>query len=220
MSSFLTIAIIHLLALMSPGPDFAIMVKQSLSQPRRIVLWTAAGVALGILVHVAYSLLGLGLIISRSIVLFSVIKLLGAGYLIFIGWKSLTAKAPHSPSPAPCPPKPWRRRDGGGGRGEGVMSVGRALRVGFLCNALNPKVTLFFLALFTQVIDPRTPLIVEIFYGLFMSAQTFTWFALLGSVLTLNPIRSSLDMIHLWAERVMGVVLIALGIKVALSTRN
>ena len=207
MSPFLTIAIIHLLALMSPGPDFAIMVKQSLSQPRRIVLWTAAGVALGILVHVAYSLLGLGLIISQSIVLFSIIKLLGAAYLIFIGWKSLTAKAPaHEATHA--------------SRMEQLMSPFQALRVGFLCNALNPKVTLFFLALFTQVIDPRTPLVVEILYGLFMSLQTLVWFSLVGSVLTLHPIRSSIDAIHLWAERVMGAVLIALGIKVALSTRR
>lgn len=207
MSAFLTIAIIHLLALMSPGPDFAIIVKQSLSQPRRIVLWTAFGVALGILVHVAYSLLGLGLIISQSIVLFSIIKLAGAAYLIFIGWKSLTSKAPAHHQ---------EERE----RRTSVMSVTQAVRIGFLTNALNPKVTLFFLALFTQVIDPQTPLVVQLIYGLFMSAQTFFWFSVLASVLTLRPVRSCLDVIHLWAERVMGAVLIALGVKVALSTQR
>ncbi|NOS66961.1 MAG: LysE family transporter [Candidatus Peribacteraceae bacterium] len=207
MSAFLTIAVIHMLALMSPGPDFAIIVKQSLSQPRRIVLWTALGVALGILVHVAYSLLGLGLIISQSIVLFSIIKLIGAAYLVFIGWKSLTAKAPAHDQEE-------------NRRAASVMSVPQAMRIGFLCNALNPKVTIFFLALFTQVIDPQTPLVVQLLYGLFMSAQTFFWFSTLASVLTLRPIRSCLDLIHLWAERVMGAVLIALGIKVALSTQR
>ncbi len=207
MSAFLTIAVIHLLALMSPGPDFAIIVKQSLSQPRKIVLWTALGVALGILVHVAYSLLGLGLIIAQSIVLFSLIKLAGAAYLIFIGWKSLTAKTPahHQEQTR---------------HASAVMSIPQAVRIGFLCNALNPKVTIFFLALFTQVIDPQTPLSVQLLYGLFMSAQTFFWFSTLASVLTLRPVRSCLDVIHLWAERVMGVILIALGIKVALSTRG
>lgn len=207
MSAFLTIAVIHLLALASPGPDFAIIVKQSLSQPRRIVLWTALGVALGILVHVAYSLLGLGLIISQSIVLFSIIKFLGAAYLIYIGWKSIRAKAP-------------AHDDVQSRRSASAMSILKALRVGFLCNALNPKVTLFFLALFTQVVDPSTSIAVQLLYGLFMSVQTFLWFSMLGSVLTLHPIRSSLDVIHLWAERVMGAVLIALGIKVALSVRE
>lgn len=207
MSTFFTIAIIHLLALASPGPDFAIIVKQSLSQPRRIVLWTALGVALGILLHVAYSLLGLGLVISQSIVLFSIIKLIGAAYLIFIGWKSLMAKAP-------------AHHDAENRTSVSVMSIPQAVRIGFLCNALNPKVTLFFLAVFTQVIDPYTPLVVQLFYGVFMCVQTFAWFAILGSVLTLRPIRSSLDVIHFWAERVVGVVLITLGIKVALSARD
>ncbi len=207
MTTFLTIALIHLLALASPGPDFAIIVKQSLSQPRRIVTWTALGVALGILVHVAYSLLGLGLIIAQSILLFSIIKLIGAAYLIFIGWKSLTAASPvHDQEQTR--------------HASAVMTTAQAIRIGFLTNALNPKVTLFFLALFTQVIDPRTPFIIELFYGIFMSAQTFVWFAMLASVLTLRPVRSCLDVIHLWAERVMGVVLIALGVKVALSTRH
>src|SRR3989344_4015691 len=91
MHAFLTIALIHLLAVASPGPDFAIVLKQSLSQPRRIVYFTALGVGLGILIHVAYSLVGIGFIIARSIVLFSIIKWLGAGYLLFIGWKSLRA---------------------------------------------------------------------------------------------------------------------------------
>ena len=208
MSAFLTVAIVHLLGVASPGPDFAIIVQKSLSQPRKVVVWTALGIGLGILVHVAYSLLGIGLVISRSIVLFSVIKLLGAAYLIFIGWKSLTAK-------------PSRR---GENSSEGdltpALSPLAAVRVGFLTNALNPKATLFFLALFTQVIDPGTPAIVQLFYGVYMSVATFVWFSLLGSVLTMHRIRSCIDAVHVWAERAMGAVLIALGVKVALSARH
>jgi len=207
MGTFLTIALVHLLAVASPGPDFAIMLKQSLTQSRRTVVWTAFGVALGILVHVAYSLVGIGLIIAQSIVLFSIIKWIGAGYLLFIGWKSLTAKPPvkitgstHTDTPA--------------------MPACAAVRVGFLCNALNPKATLFFLALFTQIVDPSTPLIIQLLYGAYMSVATFLWFSGLGSVLTLNALRKRLHSVHLWAERVMGVALIALGIRVALSARE
>ncbi len=207
MSAFLTVAFVHLLAVASPGPDFAIVVKQSVTQSRKIVLWTAFGVALGILVHVAYSLLGIGFIISQSILLFTTIKLLGAAYLLFIGWKALTAKKPHqSLSPSDAPPR--------------QMSAWNAVKVGFLCNALNPKATLFFVALFTQVIAPTTPIALQLFYGLYMSVATFVWFSMLGSVLTMQIIRRHIDVFHLWAERMMGAVLIALGLKVAFATRE
>ena len=115
-----------------------------------MVKWTAFGVGLGILVHVTYCLLGIGLIISQSILLFNTIKLIGAAYLLFIGWKALTTK--HSSA-----------QTDGIMHKEAVMSASTAMRIGFLCNALNPKATLLFLALFTQVIDPQTPLFVQIF---------------------------------------------------------
>ncbi len=207
MSAFFTVAIVHLLGVASPGPDFAVIVQKSLSQPRTVVVWTALGIGLGILVHVAYSLLGIGLIISRSIVLFSMIKLLGAAYLIFIGWRALRATPAHSSDDAVSAVAE-------------AMPAWEAFRVGFLCNVLNPKATLFFLALFTQVIDPGTPAAVQLFYGLYMSIATFLWFSMLGSVLTMRRIRMWVDSIHVWAERAMGAVLIVLGVKVALSARN
>ncbi len=207
MHAFLTIALIHLLAVASPGPDLVIIIKQSISQPYRVVLWTSLGIALGILMHVAYSLLGIGLIISQSIVLFSAIKWIGALYLLFIGWKALTARAPQKVNAESNMPV-------------AAMPRLRALKIGFLCNALNPKVTLFFLALFTQVINPATPMAVQLGYGLYMGLQTFVWFSLVGSVLSLRVLRKYVTAFQLWAERVMGAVLIALGLKIALGTRE
>ena len=207
MSAFLTIAFIHLLAIASPGPDFAIIVKQSISQPRRVVLWTALGVALGIFVHITYSLLGIGLIIAQSIVLFSLIKVIGAGYLLFIGWKALMTKRSSHQASA------HHHR-------EKEMSALSAVKIGFLCNVLNPKVTLFFLALFTQIMSPSTPLLLQLFYGLYLSLATFIWFSMLGSILTMDIIRHRIEAIHLWAERVMGAVLILLGLKVAFAARK
>lgn len=206
MSAFLTVACIHFLALASPGPDFAIVVQQSITQPRRIVFWTACGVALGMLIHVAYSLLGIGFIIAQSIVLFTTIKLLGAVYLLFIGWKALMAKKTHVDLSSDAQNRTMSARD--------------AVKVGFLCNALNPKATLFMLALFTQVIDQTTPIAMQMFYGIYMAIATFVWFSFLGSVLTMQRIRRHISVFHVWAERVMGVVLIALGVRVALATRE
>lgn len=206
MHAFLTIAVIHLLGLISPGPDFAIIVKQSIGQTRRNVIWTALGLGCGMALHTTYCLLGIGLLISQSILLFNTIKYVGAIYLLYIGWKSLTAKKSVTKIEAKTE--------------EMTMTAVKALRIGFLCNALNPKATLFMLALFTQVINPATPLAVQAFYGLYIAFATFLWFSTLGSILTTNVIRQSIDSIHIWAERTMGVVLIALGLKVAFSTKQ
>ncbi|MBT3292701.1 LysE family transporter [Candidatus Peregrinibacteria bacterium] len=207
MNTFLTIAIIHFLAVASPGPDFAIVVKNGITQSRSSVLWTAFGVSLGILIHVGYSILGIGFIIAQSIVLFTIIKLIGAGYLLFIGWHSLTAKKGTTLADAFSD-------------SENKCSAWQSIRQGFLCNALNPKATLFFLALFTQVIEPSTPLLVQLGFGIYMSFQTFVWFAFLGSALSLPIIRKQISTFHHWVERVMGAVLITLGIRVALAVRE
>ena len=88
-SELITVAVVHAFAVMSMGPDFAMVTRNSLLYSRRTGVLTAMGIALGIAVHVAYSLLGIGLIISQSVVLFSVIKYLSAIYLICIGYQSL-----------------------------------------------------------------------------------------------------------------------------------
>lgn len=206
MSAFLTVALVHLLAVASPGPDFALAVKNAVSGSRRGALWTCAGIAVGILVHVTYCLLGIGLVISRSIVLFTTIKWIGALYLMFIGWKALTAKASRTAI------------DRSGIRREQAWH--RWFLEGFLCNALNPKATIFFLALFTQVISPATPLWTQAFYGLYMTTQTFVWFAGLSLLLDLPPVRETISRLHGVIDRVMGGILIALGLKVAFATRD
>ena len=94
LSAIFTVALIHLLAVMSPGPDFIMLTRNTITYSRKAGIYTALGLGCGILVHVIYSLVGIGLIISQSIVLFSGIKFIGAAYLIYLGYKSLTSKSP------------------------------------------------------------------------------------------------------------------------------
>ena len=201
---FLTVVTVHLLAVMSPGPDFILISRNSLVYSRKVGLYSAVGLGLGILVHVTYSLVGIGFIISRSILLFSILKFLGAGYLIYIGYKCLKTK-PHNEHLDVV-----ARKD----------DIGKfaAVRMGFLTNVLNPKATLFFFALFTQVINPSTPKVIQIFYGLEMSTMTFLWFAFVAITLSHNLIRKRFISVQHYLERTFGVILIALGIKVALSS--
>lgn len=206
LGEFLTIAVIHLLAVASPGPDFAMVLRQSIVVGRTPALWTSIGIGIGIMVHVGYCLLGLGLIISQSIMLFNLIKLVGACYLLYVGWKSLRAKptAMTSENESNIP----------------VPGAAQALRIGFLTNALNPKATLFFLSLFSVVINPDTPATVQLGYGIYMSFATAVWFCGLSLFLTQQKIRNFFTRFGHWAERIMGVALIALGLKLALTSRN
>ncbi len=202
-AQLLTISVIQLVAIMSPGPDFAIICHNSLVYSRRTGIYSALGISLGILVHVTYTLLGIGLIISKSIVLFSALKLSGAAYLIYIGYRSLKAKP--STNIANLKSKPDLTRL-------------EAIKIGFITNILNPKVTLFFFSLFTQVISPNTSASLRALYGLQMFVFTLSWFTLLAVVISHPIIKNRfLSMSH-YIEKTMGVILIALGIKVALES--
>lgn len=204
LAQLLTIAVIQLLAIMSPGPDFAMICRNSLVYSRRTGVYSALGIALGIVVHVTYSLVGIGLLIFQSIVLFSIIKLLGAGYLIYIGYKSWQAKPIKNESNTQK-----ARQD---------ISRFNAIKIGFITNILNPKVTLFFFSLFTQVISPNTPITIRIVYGLQMFILTLSWFTLVAIAISHPIIKNRFLSISHYVEKTMGAILIALGIKVALSS--
>ncbi|MCQ4262453.1 lysine transporter LysE [Stutzerimonas stutzeri] len=201
---FMTVALVHLLAVASPGPDFAVVVRESVTQGRRTGSWTALGVGCGIFVHVAYSLLGIGLIVSQSIVLFNLFKWLAAGYLLYLGWRALRAR-PMSLDVADDP----------------SMRVGRsawqAFAVGFVTNGLNPKATLFFLSLFTVVISPDTPLLVQAGYGLYLAGATALWFLLVAWLFSRGRVRAGFARMGHWFDRLTGAVLIGLGVRLAVS---
>lgn len=202
----LTVAAIHLLAVMSPGPDFALISRNSLIHSRRTGIFTSIGLGLGILVHVTYSLIGIGLIIAKSIIIFTTIKLVGAAYLIFIGYKSLRTKK-----------KIETENTIETSSNKKEITPGQAIRTGFLTNVLNPKATLFFLSLFTQVIHPTTPHSIQTLYGIEMSLMTCLWFSTVAIVLSHEKIKQKFAAVQHYVERGFGILLIALGIKVALS---
>ena len=200
-----TVTIIHLLAVISPGPDFIMACRNSLTYSRKIGIWTAVGFGGGIAVHIFYSLAGLALIISKSILLFNVIKFLGAGYLIYIGLKSILSKS------SKIELNKYHKKED--------ITRFSAIRIGFLTNVLNPKATLFFLSLFTLVISPKTPLSVISIMSVIMIINTVLWFSLVAIFLTQKRIHSIFEKFQNVFNKTLGGLLIALGIKVALTNR-
>lgn len=191
------------LALLSPGPDFAMILKQSITYGKRASIISSIGIGLGISVHVIYTLLGIGLIISKSIVLFTIIKYLGAAYLIYLGYMSLKSKGIKLSSN-----KIEIKEE---------ISDKKSFWIGFLCNALNPKATLFFLSMFTVVVSIDTPMYIQALYGLFCIIATMCWFILTSFLLSTKKVRKFFNLFGIWFDRSVGLLLIALGLKVALS---
>lgn len=203
-AEFLTVALIHLLAVASPGPDFAVVVRESVTHGRKAGTWAALGVGSAIFLHVGYSLLGIGFIVSQSIVLFNALKWAAAAYLLYIGFKALRAR-PAKPSDDALKAVPSER------------SAKGAYVSGFVTNGLNPKATLFFLSLFTVVINPHTPLLVQGGYGIYLAVATAAWFCMVARLFSQARVRAGFARMGHWFDRAMGGVLVALGLKLALT---
>ncbi|MFG1208509.1 LysE family translocator [Xanthobacter flavus] len=201
LAEYLTLMAVFAVAAVAPGPDFAMVVRQSVVFGRRAGLLTSLGIGSAILLHASYTLAGLGFLVAHSIVAFSVLKWAGCAYLVYVGVKAWAAPAPAMDGEA-AP--------------AGVMTDRRALALGFLTNALNPKAMLFFLSLFSTLVSPETPLAVQGFYGLSMGALLVCWFALVTMFFTGRAVRDGLVRFGRWFNRVTGALLICLGIRLAL----
>ncbi|MEX2044693.1 MAG: LysE family translocator [Opitutus sp.] len=203
---FTKVAIAHLLAVASPGPDFAIVLKQSLVHGRRTAIWTSLGVGTAILLHIGYALLGLGLLIRSSELWFNAVKFAGAGYIAWIGIQSLRARP---------------RNDEAGDVALAAAKVPDergAFAVGFLTNVLNPKATLFFISLFAMVVSPHTPKAIQAAYGIWMAVATAAWFCLVSVVFTREDVRRRFLRHGHWIDRALGVVFLGFAVSLALAS--
>lgn len=203
MTELLAVITITLLAVISPGPDFAMVSRNSLMLSRRAGVLTALGIGLGVIVHVSYTLLGVGLLIKQSLWLFNIIKLAGALYLIYLGVKMLRAKP----------------EDTADTTSVASLSDIAAFRTGFLTNVLNPKTTIFIVSLFMQVVKPETSLLVQVGYGMFISLAHVLWFALVALCFSAGIIRARFLAVRHWTDRIFGGLLTVSGILLAVVSR-
>ncbi|MDK4696280.1 LysE family transporter [Kingella negevensis] len=201
---FLLITGVHLLGAISPGPDFVFVSQQALSQGKRIGLISSLGVALGLGVHILYSVLGMAALIASAAWLLTAVKIMGGAYLIYLGIKGIRAK----------------------GKGEVMeihaekaqqQSAMSALRSGFLCNVLNSKAPVYFVSIFTIVLSPNMPTWQLAIYGVWMMVIQFAWFAAVTLLLSMPAVNSRFQKAGHWIDRVLGVAMTALGIKVLVS---
>ena len=194
MEEIIAVIAITILAVISPGADFAIVTKNSYLYGRKTGIFTTWGISLGVLVHVAYTLVAVTFVMTYTPQILTVVKYMGAIYLIFIGYKTLTQ--------------------------EPIIDVAstqrinhlQAFKYGFLTNALNPKTTLFVISTYTQIVSTTTPKLVLLGYGLFMSVAHFLWFAIIGVLFSSILLREKMLTKQVLINRVIGLLLCLLGL--------
>lgn len=164
------VLVIDLLAIMSPGPDFFMVLKNSITGSHKAGLYTTIGVSLGSTLMFSLGIFGVGAIVAGSKVLFGIVKIVGATYLTYLGLKSLisrrTVVEPNI------------------GITEGIKELDRFqyFKIGLLCNITNPKALMFIVSLSTYVVDHGNPYIDGIFIILGSLINTFIWFSLVSFI--------------------------------------
>ena len=202
-------ALVHLVAVASPGPNFVVISRTALVYSRRAGVMATAGVATGTVVYVVFGFLGVTAILERSVTAFRVAKYVGAAYLIYLGLKSLWA-ARRVSAPAGATPV-----------ASGALAVSdvQAYRTGLLTMATNAKAALYFLAFFTTIVSASTPLAAKVGIVLVLPAISFSWYSMISTVFSRAAARRVYARFSRWINATFGGLLVALGVTVALSRR-
>ena len=199
LSEFIFLASAILLALLSPGPDFMITLKQSLNHERKYAIISSAGISVGIIFHLAYTILGFSVLIKTFPMFLDIVRVIGASYLIYIGYKSIKS---HSIK---------IEKDS-----EKNMNAKKAFMLGFICNVFNPKATMFFLSIFSIIVNETTPMFVQIIFGSFCVFINFIWYSMIAFLLTRKKSIEVFDKYSKIINKIIGLILICLGIYIIL----
>ena len=206
LGEFMVLATIHFLAVIAPGPDFAVTIRQSVRFGRWVGICTALGIGAGISVHVLYTVLGVGALMHTTPWLMTVAKVAGGAYILYLGVSLLRSQ-----------PQSALEGDKGSDEPLAEQTLLKAFTTGFLTNATNPKATLFFLAIFTTLISAATPLKVQALYGGWMCFVNALWFVIVALFFSSARVRVLFMRLGHWFERTMGVILILFAGRLILS---
>jgi len=205
---FETFLIAGILLNLTPGNDTIFILSKSIAQGKKAGIMSVLGIATGSLIHTTLAALGLSIIIAKSLVVFTIIKYVGAAYLLYIGYKMITSRM---------------KVDANISTDANKINLLKIYRDAVLTNVLNPKVAMFFIAFLPQFIDPtyHNSIVPFMLLGFTFTTTGTIWCLVLAnfssflfSKLRKNPTFSC------WLNRVCGAVLIGLGIKMALTSRK
>ncbi|UUO22980.1 lysine transporter LysE [Colwellia sp. M166] len=205
---FVTVAIAHFLALLSPGPDFVLVVKSAIRNEGKNAIGVALGIASANALYVGLCLIGVGTILAASVTIMIVLKVIGGLFLIYLAVQALRASkgsynnldmAEHTHSNAV------------------KATFLKEFITGFMSGILNPKNLLFYLSLFTVVLTPEVGFAFKLGLGIWMTAIVFLWDLSIIFLLSTPKVRSKFTKLAYYIDKVTGAILGLIGFAIVKS---
>src|SRR5471030_67445 len=204
---FLTVALMHMIALVSPGPDFFFVSQTAASRSRKDAMMGVVGITLGVAVWAAVALMGLHLILQKMAWLHEIITIGGGLYLCWMGWQLLkSARAKKSAGETEI--------------AETAVTLpagGRTFMRGFLTNLSNPKAVIYFGSVFSLFVGDGVSSAARGGLFIMIVAETFAWFSIVALVFALPKMRRGYQRLAKWIDGVAGVVFTGFGIGLIIS---
>lgn len=202
-SLLLAFVLISLLLAVTPGPDMALVTKNALTDGPRGVLFTTSGIALALVMWITATAVGLAALLAASTTLFYVLKLVGGGYLAYLGIRAWLASR-RRPEDVPV------------GTASVPTPAGALLRQGLISAGTNPKLGVLFVTLLPQFVDAHRPIEPQLFVlGTTFAAIGYTWMNIYGLLIARIRDFIAAPKVRQWMERITGTVLIGLGVRLA-----
>lgn len=201
---FLTVALVHIIALMSPGPDFFFVSQTAVSRSRKEALMGVLGITCGVMVWAGVALLGLHLIIEKMAWLHTIIMVGGGLYLCWMGYQMLRGALKKSDAPAPEPQVELARS-------------GRSFLKGLLTNLANPKAIIYFGSVFSLFVGDNVGTGERWGIFLLIVLETLTWFTVVASLFALPAMRRGYQRMEKWIDGIAGTLFAGFGIHLIIS---
>ena len=202
-----TLAAVHWVALMSPGPDFALVVQNTARYGRQTGLYIALGLSCGILLHSILSLTGVSYLVQQYPILFALLQLFGGSYLLYLGIGALRSVFQSSQSSNPQ------------NKSQYVLTNKRqAFSRGFATNILNPKALVFFVSLMSSLV-PATMSLAGKGAALFILwSLSLLWFSLLAWLLSSQRLQRKIHQASKYIDGACGILFSLIGLAILLTT--
>jgi threonine/homoserine/homoserine lactone efflux protein len=198
-----TVVVAHLIALLSPGPDFILVVKSGIRNTSKNAIGVAFGIASANAIYIILCLIGVGAILASSIVVMTAIKVLGGLFLTYIAFTALKSKR-----------KDYDFINQSIDRGSlNQSSFLTEFNTGFLSGILNPKNPIFYLSLFSLVLDNNVSIWLKVGLGTWMTCLVFLWDAFIILVLSQDKVKRVFSKIAFYVDKLAGTILGLVGLK-------
>ena len=199
MELFITIALLHLFAVASPGPDFFLIARQSTLYGRDISIWASLGISIGILMHSFLSIAGIYVLLSLYPDFIFYMKIIASSYIASIGVRTLLVNSQIEISPL---------------SGQKNITATKSFVMGFFTNALNPKAFLFFIMVFSLISNTNPSNETKILLGVYMAVATFIWFTLISISFSKISKGEFIKKNLPYLEKIIGVILILIALQI------